>query len=246
MAKVDGIEEEEHYTTSVEVDGIRRTLDSFMKSQEASNEAMKKSLDDVLATLTRLGGQPVEDKGSTIKGKRPELTRHFYSNPHSTEAYLDAPGEINWSNHDNLFVEYDLIDCPWNAEELEQLYKFAAIPTHDLPKPMRPNQSGHQMNRQDTHQVQHTIPNTVFMQPAPHFQTHMQFQHRAVAKGPKLSFPEFDGSDPDGWIRKAEKYYELVGVPNEDKVKIVVLYISGKAEYWWRGTGCNANSIPSH
>ena len=50
----------------------------------------------------------------------------------------------------------------------------------------------------------------------------MQVQHRAVAKGPKLRFPEFDGSDPDGWIRKAEKYYELVGVPNEDTVKIVV------------------------
>ena len=74
----------------------------------------------------------------------------------------------------------------------------------------------------------------------------MQVQHRAVAKGPKLRFPEFDGSDPDGWIRKAEKYYELVGVPNEDTVKIVVLYISGKAEYWWRGIGCNANILPWH
>jgi len=89
-------------------------------------------------------------------------------------------------------------------------------------------------------------PETVFFHPPPLFHNHMQVQHRAVAKGPKLSFPEFDGSDPDGWIRKAEKYYELVGVPNEDRVKIVVLYISGKAEYWWRGTGCNANILPWH
>ena len=89
-------------------------------------------------------------------------------------------------------------------------------------------------------------PETVFFHPPPLFHNHMQVQHRAVAKGPKLSFPEFDGSDPDGWIRKAEKYYELVGVPNEDRVKIVVLYISGKAEYWWHGTGCNANILPWH
>jgi hypothetical protein len=53
----------------------------------------------------------------------------------------------------------------------------------------------------------------------------MHFQHRAVAKGPKISFPEFDGSDVDGWIRKAEKYFELVRVPNEDRVPIAVLYI---------------------
>lgn len=28
----------------------------------------------------------------------------------------------------------------------------------------------------------------------------------------------------------------MVGVPSEDKVKIVVMYINGKAEFWWRGT----------
>ena len=62
MTKVDGVEEEEQYATAVEVDGIRRTLHTFMKQQAASNEAMKKSLNDVLEPLTKLGGQPVEDK----------------------------------------------------------------------------------------------------------------------------------------------------------------------------------------
>jgi hypothetical protein len=38
----------------------------------------------------------------------------------------------------------------------------------------------------------------------------------------------------------------MVGVPNEDRVKIVVMYVKGWAEYWWRGTGCNANIIPWH
>jgi len=67
-----------------------------------------------------------------------------------------------------------------------------------------------------------------------------------VAKGPKLSFPQFDGTDPDGWIRKAEKFFELLVVPTEDKVKIVVMYMNGKVEYWWRGTGGNPSTLPWH
>jgi hypothetical protein len=61
-----------------------------------------------------------------------------------------------------------------------------------------------------------------------------------------LSFPEFEGIDPDGWIRKAEKYFELVGVANEDRVQLVVLYIKGKAEYWWRSTGSVPAYVPWH
>jgi len=30
------------------------------------------------------------------------------------------------------------------------------------------------------------------------------------------------------------------------RVKISVLYISGRAEHWWRSSGCNANTIPWH
>lgn len=74
----------------------------------------------------------------------------------------------------------------------------------------------------------------------------MQFQHRAVAKGPKLSFPEVDGSNPDGWIRKAEKYFELVRVPNEERVQIAIMYIKSKAKFRWRGTGCSATQLPWH
>jgi len=74
----------------------------------------------------------------------------------------------------------------------------------------------------------------------------MQFQHKVVAKGPKLAFPEFEGTDPYGWIRKVEKFFELVAVPSEDKVKIAVMYLKGKDDYWWRGTGCNPVALPWH
>ena len=56
MAKVNETEEDEQYATSVEVDGIRRTLTSLMQKQWASNEAMQKSS---------------EDKGSSFKGNKP-------------------------------------------------------------------------------------------------------------------------------------------------------------------------------
>jgi len=84
------------------------------------------------------------------------------------------------------------------------------------------------------------------MHPDTQFQAQMQFQHRIVTKGPKLSFPEFDGTDVDGWIRKAEKYFELVRILNEDRVQIAVLYIQGKAEFWWRETGSTAHQLPWH
>jgi len=242
MGKVGTSPVDEQYATSVEVDGIRRTLTDFMKTQEASNEAMKKGLDDVLTTLAKLGGSLVEDKGSSFKGKNPKPP-----NPeHSTHAYVPPIEDITRANHDTVFVEYDLSDCPWTADELEQFYEFATVPPYEPPHTVKHQPLYQHHNRQDYHQVHTHVPDTVFVQPPPLFHKHMQFQHKAVAKGPKLNFPEFDGSDPDGWIRKAEEYFELVGVPNEDRVKIAVLYISGKAEYWWRGTGCNANILPWH
>jgi hypothetical protein len=46
-----------------------------------------------------------------------------------------------------------------------------------------------------------------------------------------LTFLDFTGQDTDGWLRKVEKYFEMIGMPNEDRVKIVVMYINGKVEY---------------
>lgn len=54
----------------------------------------------------------------------------------------------------------------------------------------------------------------------------MLSEHKTIARGPKLSFPEFEASDPDGWIRKTEKYFELVAVPNKGRVKIAVMHVT--------------------
>jgi hypothetical protein len=116
---------------------------------------------------------------------------------------------------------------PLDSEEIEV---FNPFPTY-TPNPMhQPQQHIHYSRTSRDFQ-----PET--------FTNQLQFQHKAVAKGPKLSFPEFDGTDPDGWIRKAEKYFELVGVPTEDRVQLAVLYIKGKAEFRWRGTGYSPNNL---
>ena len=81
MVKMAGVDDEEQYATAVEVDGIRRTLDAFMKKQDASNESMKKSLDDVLNSLSKLTTFTVEDKGCNFKGKKPQKSKTWFYPP---------------------------------------------------------------------------------------------------------------------------------------------------------------------
>jgi hypothetical protein len=127
-------------------------------------------------------------------------------------------------------VDYRWEDCPWTPEEIEA---FNPFPTHP-PNPIhQPQQHTHYSRTPRDFQPEI-------------FTNQLQFQHKAVAKFPKLSFPEFDGTDPDGWIRKAEKYFELVGVPTEDRVQLAVLYIKGKTEFWWRGTSYSPNNVQWH
>jgi hypothetical protein len=60
------------YAAAAEVDGLRRTVDSFMKQQEQHNETMALNLDQIMSYMPRIGAQvgvyPREDKGSTVKG----------------------------------------------------------------------------------------------------------------------------------------------------------------------------------
>jgi hypothetical protein len=144
-------------------------------------------------------------------------------------------------------VDYDLHDCPWTELELQAFYELAnrdipPLHTHTAPLPQK--QQHHLLTNQDTQL--HTVPAPHLNPVHQHFHSQMQFKHKVVVKGPKLAFPEFEGTDPDGWIRKAEKFFELVVVPSEDKVKIAVMYWKGKADYWWRGTGCTPVALPWH
>jgi len=209
----------EEYATAVEVNGIRRTLDSFMKTQEQCNTSMEQTLDKIVGKLDKLfytdTPPEVEDKSSTVKSKpavhtnrslhfgppqHPNYT-HFYTPPHLTRAqYIHASDQgMSTTTLEMFQVDYDLHDCPWTELELEAFYELANrdIPplyTHTAPLPQK--QQHHLLTNQDTQL--HTVPAPHLNPVQQHFHSQMQFQHKVVAKGPKLAFPEFEGTDPDG------------------------------------------------
>lgn len=61
------------YATADEVDGIRRTLDQFMKTQEENNQKFQAGIDQILYlmsnSVTPSPQKLPEDKGSTFKDK---------------------------------------------------------------------------------------------------------------------------------------------------------------------------------
>jgi hypothetical protein len=67
------------YATAVEVDGLRRTFDSFMKKQDQHNDTMAVNLDKIMSYMTqvaaKVGVPNMEDKGSNVKAN--ELSEGF-------------------------------------------------------------------------------------------------------------------------------------------------------------------------
>ncbi|KAE8658688.1 Phosphoglycerate mutase-like protein 2 [Hibiscus syriacus] len=57
----------------------------------------------------------------------------------------------------------------------------------------------------------------------------------SILPRPKLELQMFDGSNPRGWIRKCQKYFNLLGVPEEQKLEVATMYLMGKAETWLDG-----------
>lgn len=156
--------------------------------------------------------------------------------PHPTQAYQSTQAQ----QYEEEFYEEDTFDeaqdwqhHPWKINDNEDI---GDMNTGNL----------HQGRPQPTqrHQQQYGQPRIEFQRQPPNYNAQLLYQHRAVARGPKLTFLEFHGEDADGWIRKGEKYFEMVGVPVEEWVKTVVLYVEGKAKFCWRGTGYNASLVP--
>lgn len=148
---------------------------------------------------------------------------------HPTQAYMSTQAQ----GYEDEFYEEDTFDeaqdwqhHPWKIHEHEDVGGADPGQFHQGRPPI-----------QHRHQQQYGHLRTEFQRTPPTYNAQLLYQHRAVARGPKLTFPEFNGDDADGWIRKAERYFEMVGVPAEEWVKTAVLYVEGKAEYWWRGTG---------
>ena len=49
-----------------------------------------------------------------------------------------------------------------------------------------------------------------------------------------MELPIFNGSDPDEWIRKAEKYFSFYRMSEEEKVEVAVLSLEEEAFMWYQ------------
>ncbi|WVZ09004.1 hypothetical protein V8G54_022350 [Vigna mungo] len=50
----------------------------------------------------------------------------------------------------------------------------------------------------------------------------------------RVELPTFEGIDPTGWITKAEKFFDIQGVTEKEKMKLVYICMEGGANDWFR------------
>lgn len=52
---------------------------------------------------------------------------------------------------------------------------------------------------------------------------------------PRLEFSMFDGENPQGWLRRCKRYYEIFQIPENQKIEIAAMHIEGRADMWLQG-----------
>lgn len=50
----------------------------------------------------------------------------------------------------------------------------------------------------------------------------------------KLDMPLFDGNNPDGWILRAERYFQFYRLTEEDKIEAAIVSLEGDALLWFQ------------
>lgn len=50
----------------------------------------------------------------------------------------------------------------------------------------------------------------------------------------KLDFPKFDGSDPNGWVFRAQQFFNYHGTPDTQKIHLASFHMEGKALTWYQ------------
>ena len=55
--------------------------------------------------------------------------------------------------------------------------------------------------------------------------------HR-YCKHSRLECPKFEGDDFDGWLMKLAQYFKVEKIPNENKVRTVLMQLEGRTLHW--------------
>ncbi|CAA0824885.1 Unknown protein, partial [Striga hermonthica] len=66
--------------------------------------------------------------------------------------------------------------------------------------------------------------------------THGHRHHREehVRAKSKITMPTFEGVDPDAWLSRAVKFFEINEVHKSERVQIAAYYLDGEANTWWQ------------
>jgi hypothetical protein len=148
------------YATAVEVDGLRRTLDKFMKDQETQNNSINNSLEKLLK-LAEISGAKLqdttpEDKGSNTKGKNtsasyqiPQLRKQdtYRADPYMQKRVNFAASSSNLAQK-QFTHQYSSQYQPWSQDaqlDDDQYTEFGEVPYYDLEQ----DEDEHPWNLQD-------------------------------------------------------------------------------------------------
>ncbi|KAL0406424.1 UNVERIFIED_CONTAM: hypothetical protein Slati_3956300 [Sesamum latifolium] len=51
----------------------------------------------------------------------------------------------------------------------------------------------------------------------------------------RMIFPHFDGENAIIWVRKCNRYFQMISIPEDQKVPFASIYFEGKVELWYQG-----------
>jgi hypothetical protein len=55
-----------------------------------------------------------------------------------------------------------------------------------------------------------------------------------ITRSVRIDFPKFDGSDPVGWIYKANKFFYFHRTPYNQMLMLASIHMEGKALVWYQ------------
>ncbi|KAL0288657.1 UNVERIFIED_CONTAM: hypothetical protein Sangu_2647800 [Sesamum angustifolium] len=50
-----------------------------------------------------------------------------------------------------------------------------------------------------------------------------------------MEFPHFDGENARIWVRKFTRYFQMIPIPEDQKVSFASIYFDSKAKLWYQG-----------
>nr|CAD1817770.1 unnamed protein product [Ananas comosus var. bracteatus] len=52
---------------------------------------------------------------------------------------------------------------------------------------------------------------------------------------PRLDFPYFNGDNPRSWVRRCEKYFEIYGIKEHQRLELATMHMEPKVDTWFHG-----------